>query len=158
MQRRRQCPDSVLGLVVILLWGCVAFLGNVDAQISCPPTGSPPNILPVPKSLQMPQPQCLSVQTGVNFNNTNWADGNGPRTAVDANDCCAQCASVDNCNYWSFQVYFSPLSLSLSLSLSLVSCLSSLTLSSHSLTHSLTYSHLHRSTRLYRVRFATGLP
>jgi hypothetical protein len=35
---------------------------------------------------------------------TNYSDGNGPRGAMNASDCCAQCATVADCLFWSFVV------------------------------------------------------
>ena len=50
-------------------------------------------------------PNNTCTQTvGLKYNNTDYADTNGPRTAANASDCCDQCIGQRNCQYWSFQV------------------------------------------------------
>ena len=38
------------------------------------------------------------------YNNTDYADGSGPRSAMNASDCCNQCIDAHSCEYWSFQL------------------------------------------------------
>eukprot|EP00037_Helgoeca_nana_P018723 m.180465 g.180465 ORF g.180465 m.180465 type:complete len:455 (-) comp24561_c0_seq4:235-1599(-) len=47
--------------------------------------------------------ECVT-NVGVWLNNTEYADGSGPRTALNASDCCDQCTSAQNCQYWAFQI------------------------------------------------------
>jgi hypothetical protein len=50
-------------------------------------------------------PNNTCTQTvGLKYNNTDYADTNGPRTVANASDCCDQCIGQRNCQYWSFQV------------------------------------------------------
>eukprot|EP00039_Didymoeca_costata_P021499 m.344703 g.344703 ORF g.344703 m.344703 type:complete len:1020 (-) comp24995_c0_seq1:110-3169(-) len=58
-----------------------------------PPTPSKPPV----------EATCIT-RTGIALNNTKYADGNGPRTAANAEDCCNQCTNQPNCQFWSFQV------------------------------------------------------
>jgi hypothetical protein len=49
------------------------------------------------------KPQC-SVSKGVKFNNTHYADTDGPHTAKDPSECCSICSQTANCKAWSFQI------------------------------------------------------
>ena len=49
-------------------------------------------------------PNTCTPEVGVFFNNTDYADGSGPRVAKDAADCCSQCITAHNCQYWSFNI------------------------------------------------------
>ena len=51
-----------------------------------------------------PQPPSCDAQTATKLNNTDYVDGNGPRTAQDRADCCAQCSATSGCSHWSFNV------------------------------------------------------
>lgn len=47
--------------------------------------------------------QCV-VHPSIFLNNTDYSDGNGPRTAANASDCCNQCINQPNCAYWAFNI------------------------------------------------------
>jgi len=63
----------------------------------------PIGIVPIPKEIEYPQPKC-TIKEGVKINNTDYADGYGPRTANSAKECCSICAGTDGCNYWAFNI------------------------------------------------------
>lgn len=71
---------------------------NATGCISPPP---PPPPLPPPPP---PPPVQCSPHSNVKLNNTQFADGNGPRTMADAAECCQLCAQTNNCQHWSFQI------------------------------------------------------
>ncbi len=52
----------------------------------------------------IPPAKCAVTKPGVKLNNSNYADGNGPRTAADAADCCSICAHTAHCGHWSFHI------------------------------------------------------
>ena len=41
---------------------------------------------------------------GTQLANTDFTDTDGPRTAMNASDCCDQCIKDPKCQYWSYQV------------------------------------------------------
>ena len=53
---------------------------------------------------QPPQPPSCTARASTKLNNTDYADGNGPRTAKDPADCCAHCSATAGCSHWSFNV------------------------------------------------------
>ena len=53
---------------------------------------------------KIPPVVCSTVKPKIKLNNTNYADGNGPRTAADAADCCSICATTPGCGHWSFLI------------------------------------------------------
>lgn len=67
---------------------------------------SPPRFLPPPKRLTMTtySMQCAMGEPGTVYNNQQYTDGNGPRGAHNASECCAVCAASDGCKFWSFNV------------------------------------------------------
>lgn len=67
----------------------------------CNPPPPPP---PAPPSPPPPPPVLCSPNVGVKINNTQYADGNGPRTTADAKSCCQLCATTRRCSHWSFQI------------------------------------------------------
>ena len=76
--------------------------GNVIMALGDVPLPPPPPPLPPP----LPGSACnaSAFRPATNFDNQDFADPNGPRTAADAGACCALCAQTDNCAFWSFQV------------------------------------------------------
>eukprot|EP01047_Picozoa_sp_COSAG01_P026435 COSAG01_NODE_1704_length_9434_cov_159.120193_2_plen_683_part_00 len=64
----------------------------------------PPLILPPPKKLTYTSYalQCADNAPGTCYENTAYSDGNGPRGAHNASECCSICASNDGCSFWSF--------------------------------------------------------
>jgi N-acetyl-beta-hexosaminidase len=74
--------------------------GILNASGCVPPPPPPPPLPPPPP----PAPVHCSPHTGVKLNNTEYADGNGPRTTADAEGCCHLCGQTDGCAHWSFQV------------------------------------------------------
>ena len=76
--------------------------GNVLLSIGDVPLPPPPPPLPPPA----PAAACnaSAFLPATNFNNSDFADPDGPRTTADAAGCCALCASTDGCEYWSFLV------------------------------------------------------
>lgn len=52
----------------------------------------------------IPPTKCTVTKPGIKLNNTNYADGNGPRGASDAAECCSICAQIPNCGHWSFHI------------------------------------------------------
>ena len=77
-------------------------VGNVLLAIGTVPLPPPPTPLPPPT----PAAACneSAFLPATLFNNTDFADGNGPRTTSDAASCCALCAGTDGCEFWSFLV------------------------------------------------------
>lgn len=53
-----------------------------------------------------PPPVCdaAHAHAGVKLSNTDYADGNGPRTTAGPSECCELCASTANCQHWSFNI------------------------------------------------------
>lgn len=51
-----------------------------------------------------PKPRACSPHTGVKLDNQLYADGNGPRTAANATECCAICEQLPTCKHWSYNV------------------------------------------------------
>eukprot|EP01043_Picozoa_sp_COSAG02_P011788 COSAG02_NODE_440_length_22296_cov_173.657386_14_plen_134_part_00 len=54
--------------------------------------------------LQPPKPRPCSSHVGVKLDNQLYADGNGPRTAANATECCAICDQDPACKHWSYQI------------------------------------------------------
>ena len=75
------------------------------ALIPAPPSPPPPP-LPPPSPPPPPPPpvRCAPMLHNTVYNNTNYADGNGPRTAASAEECCNICERTGNCEHWSFQI------------------------------------------------------
>ena len=69
---------------------------------NAPPPAPPPP--PPPPPSPPPSPVACTPHVGAKLNNTQYADGNGPRTTVDADSCCQLCAHTGNCAHWSFQI------------------------------------------------------
>ena len=68
--------------------------------------GPPPPVVPLPKHIALTPytTKCVDDDPGVVYDNDGFADGNGPRGAGNASDCCAQCAAQDGCKFWSYNV------------------------------------------------------
>jgi lysophospholipase L1-like esterase len=49
-------------------------------------------------------PNTCTTNVGTFLNNTDYADGSGPRVAKNAADCCNQCIAARNCQFWSFNI------------------------------------------------------
>ena len=60
--------------------------------------------LAMPLRVAAAPPNACTTHVGVRLNNTDYADGDGPRTATNAAHCCQQCITAKNCAAWSFQV------------------------------------------------------
>jgi hypothetical protein len=63
-------------------------------------------ILPPPKALVQTSymEECVENAPGTVYNNEVYSDGNGPRGAHNASECCALCAASDGCSFWSFNI------------------------------------------------------
>ena len=63
-------------------------------------------IVPLPKSFELTpySTTCAMNKAGLAYDNSDFSDGNGPRGAYNASDCCAQCAAASDCNFWSFAI------------------------------------------------------
>ena len=70
------------------------------------PPVAPPPVVPLPKHIALTPytAKCVDDGPGVVYDNDDFADGNGPRGAGNASDCCAQCAAQDGCKFWSYNV------------------------------------------------------
>eukprot|EP00037_Helgoeca_nana_P029565 m.354168 g.354168 ORF g.354168 m.354168 type:complete len:387 (+) comp28001_c0_seq13:120-1280(+) len=103
--------DLRLALGLFLVGATVTVPFTVSAQI-CEDTldgsggGLAPIIMPPPKMLTPTsyRMRCTADAPGQVYNNAEYADGNGPRGAANASDCCAVCSANDDCNFWSFNV------------------------------------------------------
>ncbi len=51
-----------------------------------------------------PKPRTCSPHADVKLDNQLYVDGNGPRTAGNATECCAMCDQIPACKHWSYQV------------------------------------------------------
>ena len=80
--------------------------GPADILLSLlPPQPAPastPPPAPLPPPLPPPPVQCQQTP-GTKLNNTDYADGNGPRTTASADECCQLCSETANCGAWSFR-------------------------------------------------------
>jgi len=48
--------------------------------------------------------ECKTAVPGTAYNNDDFADGNGPRGAMNASECCDICATTAGCRYWSYNI------------------------------------------------------
>ena len=73
--------------------------GNILLALGAVPLPPPPPPLPPPP----PGAACngTAVYPNTAYNNSDFADPNGPRTTADAGGCCALCSQTANCNFWS---------------------------------------------------------
>ena len=51
-----------------------------------------------------PTKHTCTSNAGTQLANTDFTDTDGPRTAMNATDCCDQCIKDPKCQYWSYQV------------------------------------------------------
>lgn len=98
-------PFAILLLVLAVAVSVPASSGLTCEGLAASPP-APLQVVPLPQSLQLKpfSMKCQEEAPGTVYNNGDFADGNGPRGAMNASHCCAICASTSNCNYWSFNV------------------------------------------------------
>eukprot|EP00052_Salpingoeca_macrocollata_P033271 m.327371 g.327371 ORF g.327371 m.327371 type:complete len:647 (-) comp49279_c0_seq1:20-1960(-) len=69
------------------------------------PASAPTGIFPPPKSLVRTEYSLgCTLLPNTTFDNSNFADGNGPRGVTSAGECCSLCAGLSGCKFWSFNV------------------------------------------------------
>ena len=98
-----QSEMSVLhNLQVTPVAGTAARPGDILLKLVPVP---PPSPLPPPPPAPAPAlPVVCNATAGSLFNNTAWANLDGPVTAADAGECCQTCAKTSGCKHWSFQI------------------------------------------------------
>eukprot|EP01043_Picozoa_sp_COSAG02_P008022 COSAG02_NODE_249_length_27097_cov_30.179155_11_plen_465_part_00 len=98
--------QALYGLAMPMVQGRSARNGDILLALApAPPPPAPPPLPPPSPPAPPPAPvHCAPLMTNTVFNNTNYADGNGPRTAASAEECCNICDRTGNCEHWSFQI------------------------------------------------------
>eukprot|EP01044_Picomonas_judraskeda_P017862 COSAG03_NODE_3434_length_2018_cov_2.309536_2_plen_312_part_01 len=69
-----------------------------------PSPAGPPTPQPPPSPHPAPAPPNCTVRSGIQLNNTAYADGDGPRESTGPADCCSQCAAFPGCQHWSYSI------------------------------------------------------
>lgn len=98
--------EALYGLALPTVEGRSARSSDILLALTPARPSPPPSPLPPPSPPPPPPPpvQCAPVLHNTVYNNTNYADGNGPRTAASAEECCNICDRTGNCEHWSFQI------------------------------------------------------